>query len=358
MGLFNKLFSKETSSNEKLHKGFYALSVQAIDRLNKESVAVTLAVPSHLLQQFQFKAGQHLTFIFKINNEEYRRSYSICSGKDEPLKVAVKRVEGGKVSNYMNDNLQVGDVIQTSLPEGHFIYEGQAKTVAIAAGSGITPILSIAKAIEDNNASLELFYGNRSVGETMFKSEIDALGTSKTHYFFSQEEVEESTTGRITKESFISKIKENLDLLKSDAFYICGPEEMIFAVKDALTMFGVPDAKIHFELFTTPTKQVDKVVENTFTGTSQVKVIVDDEEYDFDLDAKGKTILDKADMAGADVPYSCKGGVCSTCRAKVLEGKAVMDLNYSLTDGEIAEGYILACQAHPASEKLTVSFDE
>lgn len=358
MGLFNKLFSKETSSNEKLHKGFYALSVQAIDKLNKESVAVTLSVPSHLSQQFKFKAGQHLTFIFKINNEEYRRSYSICSGTDEPLKVAVKRVDGGKVSNYMNDNLQVGDVIQTSLPEGHFIYEGQKNTVAIAAGSGITPILSIAKSITENNASLELFYGNRSLATTMFKNELDELKGVITHYYFSKEEVEGSTNGRITKESFIAKIKENLELLKADAFYICGPEEMIFEVKDALTMFGVPDSKIHFELFTTPTKQNEPVIENTFKGSSQVKVIVDDEEYDFDLDAKGKTILDKADMVGADVPYSCKGGVCSTCRAKVLEGKAIMDLNYSLTDSEIEQGYILACQAHPASEKLTVSFDE
>ena len=358
MGLFKKMFKKEEKSSTP--KGHYVLTIGAINQLTSDTVEVQLNVPQDLASNFGFIPGQYLNFSIVVNGKEERRSYSICSAKNEPLAVAVKKIENGIVSHWFKNTAVVGQEIFVTPPNGHFTLTNEKNVVAIAAGSGITPILAIAKAIESIvDAKMTLFFGNKSENNIIFKSTLDGLKNTTVHHYLSQEEKEGCFHGRITKESFTEALKANLNLLKADGFYICGPEDLIFDMRDTLKLFGVAEEKIHFELFTTPTHHAKEshAPTSNFTGNSKVTVLIEGEEFKFDLEAKGKTILEKADKEGADVPYSCRGGVCSTCKAKVLSGKAVMDINYSLTDKEIEEGYILTCQSHPASEELTITYD-
>jgi ring-1,2-phenylacetyl-CoA epoxidase subunit PaaE len=353
MGLFD-LFKKKDSS--KLSKGFHELTVSGIKRLNDKSVMVSLELPSDLKQVFKFIPGQYLNFEIETKGEKYRRSYSICSGPNEPLSVAVKAVENGIVSNWFNQNLKVGDLLHVTEPEGNFTLNPEHKNVvAIAAGSGITPIIAIAKALTDGQ--VHLIYGNRTKSEAIFLSEIQSLSNIQLAGFLSQEESEGFRAGRIDKANFTEIIKADLNLLKADAFFICGPEGMIHDVKETLKLFGVNDKKIKFELFTAPTV-VEEIQEVDFKGTSEVTVILDHERLTFDMKPGNATILDLVEKNGMDAPYSCRGGVCCSCKAKVLDGKATMRVNYSLTDEEVKQGYILTCQAQPNSEKLTISFDD
>ena len=359
MSLFKKIFSKKDTST-KVPKGYHVLTIANVSKLVADTVEIQLNVPETLKKDFQFIPGQYLNFSIFIDGKEQRRSYSICSGPNELLAVAVKQIDKGIVSSWFNHSAAEGDELFVAPPHGNFTFTSEKNIVSVAAGSGITPIMAISKAIESSlDTKMQLFYGNRNQSSTVYKSVLDELKNTQTTYFLTQESVEGCENGRITKDSFTALIKKNLDLLKADGFFICGPEDMIFEVKDVLTLFGVPASKIHFELFTTPTHHQGEshVTTSNFGGTSQVKVIIDDEEFDFELAAKGKTILEKVDTEGADAPYSCRGGVCSTCKAKVLKGKATMDLNYSLTDKDIEDGFILTCQAHPASEELIVTYD-
>lgn len=359
MGLFNKIFKKE-SAVTKIPKGYFELTISKIVRVGTNTVEVQFKVPNELESNFEFLPGQYLNFSISINGEEYRRSYSICSSKSEDLAIAVKQIENGKISSWFNNIAKEGDSIFVARPNGHFTISNEKSIVAVAAGSGITPVLAIAKSAETNNQRLALFYGSKTFDSILYREVIDTLSNTTVSHYLSQENREAFGFGRINKEKFVEIIKTDLNLLKADGFFICGPEDMIFGVKDALEMFGVPANKIHFELFTTPTHHEEESHTKTtdFTGKSRVTVVLDDEEYEFDLDSKGKTILEAANKEGADAPYSCKGGVCSTCRAKVTKGVAVMDLNYSLTDKEIEQGYVLTCQAHPASDTVIVNYDE
>jgi ring-1,2-phenylacetyl-CoA epoxidase subunit PaaE len=323
-------------------------------------VKVTLEVPSDLKSTFQFIAGQYINFVIEVNGKEERRSYSICSGPNEPLAVAVKAIENGKVSVWFNNTAEEGQEIQVSKPEGSFQLKAKDKNVVgFAAGSGITPILSIAKSLEDSNGKLKLFYGNRTKSSILFHSELSALSHLENHFYLSGETVEGFFNGRLDQPAISEIIKQDLDILKADAFFLCGPEEMIKAGVDTLKLFGVSVDKIHYELFTTPTIMASNTVAevSNFTGESNVKVILDGEEIEFKLKAKGKVILDVLDKEGFDAPYSCRGGVCCSCKAKVLKGSATMTMNYALTDEEVKDGYVLTCQAHPASEELVLSFD-
>ena len=287
-----------------------------------------------------------------------RRSYSICSAKNSDLAIGVKKVENGRVSSYLNNQLKEGNSILVQAPEGRFVPDNTMnKVVAIAAGSGITPILSIAHQF-NGNGEMKLFYGSKTESNIMFKSELDDLNEIDKSYFLAQEEKEGFNHGRLTKDRFVEVIKSDLELLKSDAYFICGPEEMIMDVKEALTLFGVHEDKIKFELFTTSENAEEKKSEPSISGKAKVEVELDGEQVSFELAPKGASILTAVNEEGLDAPYSCQGGVCSTCRAKVIEGKATMDVNYVLTDEEIAEGYILTCQAHPSTETLKVSYDD
>ncbi len=360
MGFFSRKKKTETA-NVKIPKGFYELEVKEVKSLTPSSVRASFIVPSELENEFKFIPGQYLNISAIINGNEERRSYSICSGEDEDIAVAIKRVNNGKISNWANDDLEAGMTVLVAAPSGNFKLDKTAKNiVAFAAGSGITPMISMAKSLKENDAKMKLFYGNRMQNTIMFFDELATIEEAQTQHFLTGEEREGFERGRLDKEKITSLIKADLELLKADGFYLCGPETMIQAGIEVLEMFGVAKNKIHFELYTTPVLLVDdKVTEiNTFKGTSKVTVILDDEEFTLDLKAGGKTILDAVTKEGYDAPYSCRGGVCCTCRAKVLKGKVTMSINYALTDEEVAQGFVLTCQSHPASEEVLISYDE
>jgi ring-1,2-phenylacetyl-CoA epoxidase subunit PaaE len=363
MGLFDKLFKKKEERAAAIPKGFVELEVGEVVRLTASAVKVVLNVPTELEAKFAFKPGQYVTIAPVVNGKTERRSYSICSLPGEPLSIGVKEVQGGLVSTFVNRELKAGDRLPVSTPEGGFtLKDTDSFSVGIAAGSGITPVLAIAGAMKQQGKSMHLIYGNRSEDSILFRKEIEGLAPEvRTTWFLSQEEMTGFSSGRITKETLSELIRSEVSLLRADGFYICGPEEMIVEAMETLKTFGVKEEKIHVELFTTPVlmKPVATLVEPTsFTGTAQVEVILDDETIQFELGHNGPTLLDKLTQLGEDAPYSCKGGVCCTCKAKVTEGKAIMQINYSLTDKEVEQGYILTCQARPASPVLKLTFDE
>jgi ring-1,2-phenylacetyl-CoA epoxidase subunit PaaE len=353
MGIFN-LFKK--NKEESAPKGFFPATIR-LKRLTDASVQVSIQ-PIDEKQKFNFTPGQYINIALTLNGEQVRRSYSLCSHPSEGLAIGVKAIDKGLVSNWFNQTAKDGDTLFFSKPEGNFIISEQSKkVVAIAAGSGITPILSIAKSLP-YDAEMFLIFGNKSQKDIMFREELSQIKNLRTHHFFSKEANSEATSGRITEESLIALIKQDLTVLRSDVFLLCGPEDLIFTAKKALNFFGVSDEKIKFELFTAPVKFKAKEATSEFKGTAKVKVILDQEVVNFELAVPGKTILEAIDKEGLDAPYSCKGGVCSSCRAKVLNGSASMRVNYSLTDEEVQKGYILTCQAIPQSTELTISFDE
>jgi len=356
MAFFKKLFKKEDGG--KLPKGYNNLTIKQLSKEGTDTVVVTLDIPENLKSEYNFTEGQYLTFELEINAKKIRRSYSICSGKNEDLSVAVKQVEKGLGSTWFNQTAQIGDVLSVSKPEGNFIIPNDASNiVAIAAGSGITPILSMTKKASQFN-SFRLLYGSRYANNVLFKEALDTNKNISSTYFLSGETVEGFENGRISKETLSELVKSDLSILKADAFMLCGPEQLIVDAKTILTTFGVAEDKIHFELFTTPVLMESTKTEESvlFNGKSKVTVILDSEETFFELDSS-KNLLDKISDEGVDAPYSCRGGVCSSCKAKVIKGKATMKMNYSLTDKEVEEGYILTCQAVPASEELTISYD-
>lgn len=359
MGLFSRKKKTETTESTS-PKGFFELEVKEVKSLTPSSVKVSFIVPSDLKDDFKFIPGQYLNISTSINGVEERRSYSICSGEDEDIAVGIKRVNNGKMSNWANDDLKAGMLVAVAPPSGNFKLNQSAKNiVAFAAGSGITPIISMAKSLKKNGASMKLFYGNRMLNSIMFHDELASIEGITTKHFLTGEEIDGYQKGRLEKDRISEIVKADLEILKADGFYLCGPETMIQAGIEVLEMFGVAKDKIHFELYTTPVLLVDdKVAEvNTFEGTSKVTVILDDEEFTLELKAGGKTILDAVSKEGYDAPYSCRGGVCCTCRAKVLKGKVTMSINYALTDEEVAQGFVLTCQSHPASDEVLISYD-
>jgi ring-1,2-phenylacetyl-CoA epoxidase subunit PaaE len=356
MALFKFLKKK----GGKIPRGFYEITIKEVRRLTELSVQIVLDIPTDLKEKFHFIPGQYINFIVNVNGEDQRRSYSICSGLGEDLSIAVKEMKLGKVSTWFNREAKAGTTILCSAPEGQFILKDEHKNiVAFSGGSGITPILSIAKKIQETGRKMELFYGNYDLNAMIFQDEIDALSNVKPHYIFSDEVNEDYKKGLLDQEMVASLVKENLDILKADAFFLCGPIGMIEAAEAQLALFGVPKSKIKKELFSAPTKK-EEASENNETKevSSDVTVFLEGEEIHIKYKAKGKGIIDTLNNEGYDPPYSCRGGVCSTCKCKVTEGSATMKINYSLTDEDIADGYVLACQAVPTTEKLTITFDE
>lgn len=351
---------------------FHSLVVNDIINETEDTVSIAFDVPSELSDDYKFKSGQYLTLRTDINNEDTRRSYSLCSSPFEnELRVAVKQVPNGKFSTYANNDLKVGMSVDVMTPSGNFALTTDSNNsksyVLFAAGSGVTPIFSIAKSAlhEEPKSDVTLFYGNKGFASIIFREEIEALKNQymdrlRVVHVLSRESLGNPLQkGRIDKE----KVDELFDgLLKGvdiEGVYVCGPEQMIHAVKNSMTEKGVDASKIHFELFTTPSSE--KKIElptNAPKIDANVIVVIDDEEIELNLSSGGMNILDAAQAAGGDVPYACKGGVCCTCKAKIIEGTAIMDVNYSLEPDEVAEGFILTCQAHPTSDKLIVSFDE
>ena len=349
---------------------FHSLNVKEIKKETSDTVSISFDVPAELKNVYKFTPGQYLTLKLKVNNEECRRSYSICSSSDEDITVAVKKVEKGVVSTYLNEVLKVNDKIDVMTPEGNFTLQpdqtNKRKFVGFAAGSGITPIMSMIKQLkmDEVESSFTLFYSNKTDNDVIFKDTLEELAGDKlkVNYIYSRQKINDPLfEGRISKSKATELIKADLSCLNADAFYLCGPEEMIFNVKAALEEFGVLDTKIKFELFTTPVlmaeKQENQEVDENFDGEALVTVIYDDEEVEFNLNKDGDSILDAAMDNDMDVPFSCKGAVCCTCKAKVTQGKVIMDANYALSDQEVEDGFVLACQSHPASAKVTIDFD-
>jgi ring-1,2-phenylacetyl-CoA epoxidase subunit PaaE len=351
---------------------FHTLKIENVRKETEDTVSISFEIPADLKHDYQFKPGQYLTLRTTINGEDLRRSYSLCSAPFEnEWRVAIKQVEGGKFSSYANASLKAGDTLEVMTPTGSFTTElnptNKKQYVLVAAGSGITPVLSLAKAIlkEEPHSEVSLFYGNKGFASIIFREELEGLKNQymdrlRLVHILSRESLGNPLQkGRIDAQKVKDLHKVFLQNQAIDAVFVCGPEEIIHAVKDSFTELGVDAKNIHFELFGTPVVKKEVAAKaNVEQIISNVTVIIDGDSLEIALDSTAENILDAAQKAGGDLPFACKGGVCCTCKAKILEGTARMDVNYALEPDEVEAGYILTCQAHPTSEKLIVSFDD
>jgi len=352
---------------------FHTLTISEVRRETEDTVSIAFEVPSALSSDYSYLSGQYLTLKAMINGEDVRRSYSLCSAPHEnEWRVAVKKVEDGRFSSFANEQLIAGDLLEVMTPTGNFSLKPQSEKsgnyALFASGSGITPVFSIAKTIlkEEESSTVTLFYGNKNFNSIIFREELEALKNLymerlRIVHVLSRESLgNDIQKGRIDKDKSDRLFRAFLKGEDIDAVYICGPEEMILGVKDSMIENGIDPKRVHFELFTTPGKKAaqKETIPSGPNISSNVSVILDGDQLDLALDSSGETILDAAQKAGADLPFACKGGVCCTCKAKIIEGTARMDVNYALEKDEVEAGYILTCQAHPTSERLIVSFDE
>ena len=349
---------------------FHTLKVKEVKKETPDCVSVSFIIPTELEEAFRFREGQNITLRKNINGEEQRRSYSVCNAPHEKeLKVAVKKTPGGIFSSFVNEELKAGDTLEVMPPTGKFNSKNTSGNyLAIAAGSGITPVISIIKHIlaTQYQSNFTLIYGNKSRGSIIFFEEIEALKNRYIERFsciniLSRERTDAAINyGRINTDK-LDALLHLVDFKLFNDIYICGPEEMIFASSTFLEYVGIAKANIHFELFSTPGQKVrspEKVILTEENGPkSKIRVNLDGRSFEFDLSYKSDNILDAALAQGADLPYACKGGVCATCRAKLVEGEVHMDINYALEEEEVQQGFILTCQSHPLSEKVVVDFD-
>jgi ring-1,2-phenylacetyl-CoA epoxidase subunit PaaE len=345
---------------------FHKLSVKSINRETEKSISIAFNLPENLKETFSFSAGQYITLKTEINGNEVRRDYSLCvSPKSGELKIAIKEVEDGTFSAYANKTLKIGDTLEVAPPKGRFTFtpnDNKTKNIAaFAAGSGITPILSIIKCAleEETNSKVILVYGNKTTEDTMFFNEILELQHAykdrfSVQFVFSQQDQDDAIFGRIEKSTVNYVIKNQHKHIEVDAYYLCGPEAMIHMVKDVLTGHDIDENRIHFELF-----KASKIAEDTTAsnGKTKITIVVDDETTTFEMSQK-QTILEAALDEDLDAPYSCQGGICSSCLARITEGEATMRQNNILTESEVAEGLILTCQAHPTTDTIAVDFDD
>lgn len=349
---------------------FHTLKVKDIKRETSEAVSVAFEVPPQQQPEYQFKQGQYITLKLKVNGEEIRRSYSLCSSPyEKELRVAVKEVSGGRASTFINRELKVGATMEVMTPMGtfHSVLSGANKKnyVLFAGGSGITPMMSIIKSVlyVEKQSTITLIYANKNEDSTIFKNEIDALVAANSNlkviYIFEQpqHQISELQTGIINASKALSLI-ENFGGVNSDEYFICGPGPMMENVKTTLESLKISKEKIHIEYFNAVIEAVNKAeVASGGNVNAKIKVLQYGIETDFNLETGGISILEAAIEAGVDAPFSCKGAVCCTCRAKVLEGQVKMDANFALTDAEVEEGFILTCQAHPISENVVIDYD-
>ena len=353
---------------------FHSLKINEVKKETPDCVSVSFEIPAALSAEFNFREGQNITLRKNIAGEDIRRSYSICMAPHEKkLRVAIKKVDGGLFSQFANDQLKAGDTLEVLPPTGKFNARINAsKTgnyLAIAAGSGITPIISIIKhSLQlQTESSFTLIYSNRNRASIIFFEELEAL---KNKYMQRFNFINLLSREKTDADIFYGRIDEQklaaLDKLVSydtfDEIYLCGPESLIFSANDFLQKKGINKKNIHFELFSTPGQVNDKkettAIEQTNAGPkSKVSIKLDGRSFEFDLSYQGQSVLDGALQQGADLPYACKGGVCATCRAKLTDGAVDMDVNYALEPEEIEQGFILTCQSHPRTERISVDFD-
>ncbi|TWD83576.1 ring-1,2-phenylacetyl-CoA epoxidase subunit PaaE [Kribbella amoyensis] len=349
---------------------FHPLKVQAIEAITDDSVAITFDVPADLAAEYDFTAGQHLTV--RRAGEDVRRSYSICAPAGSGvLRIGVKRIPGGDFSSYAATELKVGDTLEVMTPLGRFgtpLDPGHVKHYAfVAAGSGITPVLSLVATIlqVEPLSRVTLLYGNRTAGSVMFADELADLKdryAERLHlvHVLSRESTEvELFSGRIDSDRLRRMIDTILPADTVDAWFLCGPYAMVVGAQDLLLSEGVPRENVHAELFhigdEAPVARVEESVADE--DAAEVTVILDGRRSTFPLGEHAKAVLDATLAVRTDAPFACKGGVCGTCRAKVTEGTVRMDTNWALEQDEIRAGYVLTCQSHPTSPKVTLDFD-
>jgi len=353
-----------------MHK-LHPLKISSIEKNTPETALLTFEVPETLKKEFSYTQGQHLTLRHDIGGEDLRRSYSICSSVAENcLKVAVRAVEGGRFSTFVNEELAAGDTLDVMAPAGHFYVdlapENTRTYIAFASGSGITPIMSIIKTTLESepNARFMLFYGNKTARSTIFRNEISMmknryLDRFSYWHFLTQEDLElDFFKGRLDGDKVRALSKSLIDVDQVDHAFICGPEAMIDSVSEALIEIGMDKNAVHFEKFLSEgqTPVASKRVGDA-GGTAKMTLIIDGDEFNIQADRK-TAILDAALNEGADVPFACKGGVCCTCRAKVLKGDVDMVLNQGLEPEEVDAGYVLTCQSFAVSDDVVLSYDE
>ncbi|MCB0430615.1 MAG: 2Fe-2S iron-sulfur cluster binding domain-containing protein [Flavobacteriales bacterium] len=357
---------------------FHTLKVRDVRRETPDCVSVAFDVPEDLKDAYAYLPGQYLTLKFNFKGEELRRSYSLCSSPDteNEWRIAAKRVQGGRVSGYLNESVKVGDVVEVMTPMGNFHTPMQADRerhfVLFAGGSGITPMFSILKSAlaKEPRSRITLVYANRDEASVIFAEALKQMAAEhadRLHIHFVYDEAPAGTPSLLQGMMSVEKATQILnDLVRpsgNEAYFICGPGPMMDHIKTALAAEGVSDDKVHIEYFTAvleDLKRAESAGESQPSGDvieSEVTVIMDDEPFSFQLSSNGMSILDAASDAGVDAPFSCKGAVCCTCKAQVLEGKVTMEKNFALSDGEVAEGYVLTCQSHPATEKVVITYD-
>lgn len=347
---------------------FNTLVISKIQRETSKAVSISFDVPESLKNTYAFEAGQYLTLKTKIDGQEIRRDYSISSSpRSNDLTVTIKEIENGIFSSFANQELKVGESIAVAPPKGRFTYttnsDRQNTIVAFAAGSGITPIMSILKTVLDTNTSQKfvLVYGNKTPEETIFFKTLHDLKTQyptrfELQYVYSQAQGESALFGRIDKGNTNYSLKNLINIDQTSAFYLCGPEKMIHTVKEVLLQHNVSEDDIFFELFTATTTVAEAQV-SIPSGPTKATVLVDDETTEISVNSE-QTILEAALKHDVDVPYSCQGGVCSSCICRITKGTAEMRQNSVLTDGEVAEGLVLSCQAVPTSAVIHIDFDD
>ncbi|MCZ6657874.1 MAG: 2Fe-2S iron-sulfur cluster-binding protein [Gammaproteobacteria bacterium] len=355
---------------------FHDLKVARVVPDTSSAVKVTLEVPAALAKAYAFKPGQYLTFERLIDDEQVKRSYSICSAPGEPLQVGIKQQPDGRFSTFANHGLAVGEALSVGTPEGRFTPRQRQRDgvnyLCMAAGSGITPILSIIRATlgQDTKSQVTLLYGNKTTASMMFRDELMYLKNRYLERFhligvFSQEQQDnELFNGRIDNAKGAELIRRLLDLSAFDEFFLCGPESMVSEVTRGLRGEGVAAANIHYELFSASAddaahrvRKHEERARHFSNKVSTVTVNLHARRHVFDLESDGENLLDRAQAMGLDVPYSCKDGVCATCKARIVSGRVDMDVNHALTEQEVASGLVLTCQSHPITANVELDYD-
>ncbi len=352
---------------------FYPLAIKDIRKETNECISVAFDIPPDVAKHFNYKSGQNITLKLNIGGQEIRRTYSICSGpQDNELRIAIKKIPTGIFSRFAYENFKPGDIIEILPPTGNFgrktITDNRKKYLTIAAGSGITPVIAIIKDIlfSEPESIVTLIYGNKNRHTIIFRDELNALKNRYVnrlviHHIFSREKTDiEIYQGRINTQKLV-QLSAIVDFKSMNEVFLCGPEEMIMETRKWLLETGVPSVNIHYELFAAAASK--KEIAQSFLNNpnmqnkSHITVRLDGTAIEFDLLAEGPSILDAALKQGADLPFSCKGGVCATCKARLVSGKVYMEMNYALEEDELAAGFILTCQSHPASPEVVIDFD-
>ncbi|KGH50972.1 phenylacetic acid degradation protein [Acinetobacter idrijaensis] len=349
---------------------FIPLTIKSIQPQTEQAICIAFDLAPEQLDTFQYQPGQHLTIRHLTDDGELRRCYSICSDTQEDMSIAIKKIDQGQFSTWANAHLKAGDVLEVMPPQGVFFQKaakaGGQNYLGFAAGSGITPILSIVKSVLNRqaDATFTLVYGNRSWKQTMFSEQImDLKDRFKERLqlvnIFSRElNDSEIFNGRIDADKLQQLFQANLISAEADHCFACGPEEMMTAVETVLPTWGIQRSKIHTERFNTGTAPKATAQQMESRSEERVNIVLDGRELIVEVSKQDDSILDAALRAGADLPYACKGGVCATCKCKVLEGQVEMAVNYSLEEDEIQKGYLLSCQARPTTANVRLSFDE